>query len=493
MHSLRVLSNGVMWQPWGGEAFARARNERKPVLLSIATAWCGSCEKMDRTSYADPDIVALINDRFVPVRVDADDRPDISERYSLGGWPTTAFLTPTGEILTGGTFVPLDRMRGVLTRVSEAYSTQPERTAEANGRSLAVATTSPLNEAELTTQIFALFDDDYGGFGDEPKFPFAAPIRLALELFTESHDASHERIVVATLDRMGWGGLYDSVDGGFFRYAATRDWQQPHVEKLLDLNAVLTRVYLEAGEQLHVARFTERAADTLRYIQTWLADPVDGGWFGSQRADDAYYVAETPEARRLVQAPPVARSLYADSNAAMVSTALVAARVFSDDGLREFAVKSLERILMACYRPGFGVAHGYDGQPRTRGLLADQLAMADACLDVFDLTGNIVYEMMAEELVHYAMRVMWDENGGGFLDRARDDQESPIGLLNQPLKPFVTNCEASRTLRRLAEASGESEFARAANRTLETMATVAPSQGPLAAHYVLAMRPVASR
>ncbi len=366
MPSLRVLSNGVMWQPWGRAAFARARNERKPVLLSIATAWCGSCEKMDRTSYADPDIVALINDRFVPVRVDADDRPDISERYSLGGWPTTAFLTPAGEILTGGTFVPLDRMRGVLTRVADAVQHgQPERTAAANARSLAVAATSPLSEAELTTQIFALFDDDHGGFGDEPKFPFAAPIQLALELFAESHDASHERIVVAALDRMGWGGLYDSVDGGFFRYAATRDWQQPHVEKLLELNAVLTRLYLEAGEQLQVARFTERAADTLRYIQTWLADPVDGGWFGSQRADDAYYAAETPEARRLVPAPPVARSLYADSNAAMVSTALVAARVFSDDGLRQFAVKSLERILLACYRPGLGVAHGYDGQPRS--------------------------------------------------------------------------------------------------------------------------------
>ena len=112
MPSLRVLSNGVAWQPWGGAAFARARDEQKPVLLSIAATWCSSCHEMDRTSYADPDIVALINERFVPVRVDADDRPDISERYGLGGWPTTAFLTPGGEILAGGTFVPPDRMRG---------------------------------------------------------------------------------------------------------------------------------------------------------------------------------------------------------------------------------------------------------------------------------------------------------------------------------------------------------------------------------------------
>src|SRR4029078_11709085 len=103
--------------PWSASAFARAREEQKPVLLSIATAWCRWCHEMDRTSYADAEISAFINDRFVPIRVDADDRPDISERYSLGGWPTTAFLTPGGEILTRSTLVPLHSMRGILRRV----------------------------------------------------------------------------------------------------------------------------------------------------------------------------------------------------------------------------------------------------------------------------------------------------------------------------------------------------------------------------------------
>jgi uncharacterized protein YyaL (SSP411 family) len=126
-------------------------------------------------------------------------------------------------------------------------------------------------------------------------------------------------------------------------------------------------------------------------------------------------------------------------------------------------------------------------------LLPDQFAMADACLDVFDLTGNVVYEMMAEELGHYAMRVMWDDERGGFFDRARDGEETSIGLLNQTLKPFVLNCDAARTLRRLAITSGESQFDRAADRTLEAMAPIAPTQGPLAAHYLLAMRAIRSR
>jgi uncharacterized protein len=490
MPSFRVLSNGVAWLPWGGAAFARARAERKPVLLSISATWCHSCHEMDRTSYADPFIATLINERFVPIRVDADDRPDISERYNLGGWPTTAFLTPEGQILAGGTFVPVERMPGVLAQVAEAFASRlvdvesddPEAPAETGG--------AALSEVDLTARVFANFDELHGGFGLEPKFPLIAPLQLALETWTGTHDPAAETILVATLDAMGWGGLYDDVDGGFFRYATTRDWQAPHSEKLLDVNAGLTRIYLEAGAALQVARFTERGADTLRYIQTWLADPVDGGWRGSQQADERYYAAASVEARRDAPAPAVTGSLYADSNAAMVSTALHAAHVFNDDGLREFAVKSLERILVTCYKPGAGVAHHFDGQARVRGLLADQFAMAAACLDVFELTENVVYEMMAEELGHYAVRAMWDQQHGGFFDRAQNDADAdpPIGLMRRPLKPFATNCDASRTLRRLARASGDHEFTRIAEQTMAAMAPLAADQGPLAAHYVLAMR-----
>jgi uncharacterized protein YyaL (SSP411 family) len=189
----------------------------------------------------------------------------------------------------------------------------------------------------------------------------------------------------------------------------------------------------------------------------------------------------------------VSPSLYADSNAAMVSSALFAARVFNDDGLREFALKSLERVLLANYKPGKGVAHYNDGQPRVRALLGDQFAMAAACLDAFEATGNVVYEMMAEELGHYAMRTMWDEAAGGFFDRGNSDGEEILGLMNQPLKPFVTNCDAAGTLVRLGAASGEQDFVRAAERTLAAMHPSAAVQGPLAAHWLLAVRAAASR
>lgn len=469
MTLLRVLPRDVAWLPWGAEAFARARAERKPVLLCIATTWSEPCEHMDRTSYADPAVAFAINDAFVAVRVDADRRPDVSERYSLGGWPTTAFLTPEGEMLGGGTFVDAERFPRVLEEVREAFRRGAAGPRE-SPRAAPPAPDGPAPDPEaLCDRIFAGHDDLYGGFGTAAKFPHTAPLHLGLQRYRRSGDPRLERIVTTTLDAMGWGGLYDEEDGGFFRYARARDWSEPQREKTLDVNAQLLRIYVEAAAALRNARFGERAARVLRYVQDVLADP-GGGWYGSQSA-----------AGREVD-----RVLYADANAAMASSALRAAAVFDDAQLRDAALASLERVLLACYRPGHGVAHFLDDGPHVRGLLGDQVAMAAAQLDAFDATGNVVYEMMAEELAQYAVRELADAERGGFFDRPPADA-SDVGLMRVRLKPFVGNCEAARMLKRLAVASGDAGFARLGDAALAAVAPAAHLQGPLAAHYVLAM------
>src|SRR4029077_12804096 len=230
----------IEWLPWGADAFARAAREGKPVLLSITAAWCRACHEMDRTTYADPAVAALVRDRFIPVRVDTDHRPDINERYNLGGWPTTAFLTADGEVLTGGTFIPVDRMRGVLDRVAAAAGRLNEEGAasgaEGGARNAAVDTgvvEYDVDVDQLVTSIFATYDDQHGGFGIEPKFPHTAALALATSLYREDEDPRWRRIVERTLDAMFDGGLWDAGGGGFFRYAVTRDWQLPHREKLL--------------------------------------------------------------------------------------------------------------------------------------------------------------------------------------------------------------------------------------------------------------------
>jgi uncharacterized protein YyaL (SSP411 family) len=441
---------------------------------------------MSRTTYADPVIASYINDHFVPIRVDADRRPDISERYTLGAWPTTAFLTADGDVVGGGTFIDRPRMPSILERVVDAFKTRRGELTSA----VAIASPPSVQAAavphDLDAYVFETFDAEHGGFGLAPKFPLTSPLDLALMRYRHDEDPSMARIVEATLDAMSWGGLYDDVDGGFYRCALRRDWQEPRYEKLLEVNAGMLRTLVAAAVILRAARYTERAADVLRYVQTWLADPVDGGWSCSQGADRTYYAAGDDRQERT--APAVDRALYVNGNARMVSAALHASEVLDETALGEFAVKSLERLALACYRPGEGVAHSLDSGAAVRGLLDDQIAMAAALIDVHEATGNIVYEMMAQELAHYAIRVMWDESAGGFFDRAAPSPDEQIGRMRERLKPYVANCEAARVLKRLAGAKGDHDFGARATATLASVELIAGQQGPLAADYLLALR-----
>jgi uncharacterized protein YyaL (SSP411 family) len=459
----------IEWLPWSADAFARAAREGRPVLLSITAAWCRACHEMDRTTYADPQVAALVRDGFIPVRVDADQRPDVNERYNLGGWPTTAFLTPHGDMITGGTFVPADRMPAVLARVAAAFAA-----AQAAGPRLAdaVAAAPParaVDDETLIEEIFSSFDAEYGGFGVEPKFPHTPALHLAMELSADTGDARWREIAERTLDAMADGALWDAAHGGFYRYASTRDWQLPHAEKLLDTNAALLRAYAHAALSFGRDVDRDRCRRIARFITTDLR--ADGGGYVGSDAD---------------------RILYVDANAAAAGALLDAATVLGDSALGREALASFERVILVCYKPGHGLAHFFDGEPRVRGLLADQVAAIAALLDAHDASSGEPYRMMAEELGHIIVRDLWDAPAGGFFDRrlAPDD----VGLLRAPRKPFAENADAALALSRLARLEPRKGFPtpaafheyavgalQAAGRQLE-------GQGPLAARYALAAR-----
>lgn len=481
----------IGWLPWTADAFARAEAERKPVLLSIVTTWSRGCQEMDRTSFADPVVAALVAERFVAVRVDADRRPDISSRYTLGGWPTTAFLTPAGQILGGGTFVPVDRLSAALKRVIESFGLQIDDTGSADTAGAETASGRALPVDDLERLVFDTYDGESGAFDGLPRFPHTAPVHLALLHVRNDPSSCHADVATTCLDSMGWGGLFDEIDGGFFRYCNAADWTRPQTEKLLDVNAALLMLYLDGFETLRLARYAERAEAVLGYVQQTLADSQEGGWGASQQEEPDFYAIIDPEVRAARSAPAVDRTLLSAPNAAMVSSALRAARVFEDDGLRAFALRSLERIVLEHYRPGGGVAHCIERDVDVRGLLDDQLAMATAHLDAFEATDDVVHQMMAEELARQLILAFHDERDGGFFDRARST--SDIGLLKHRLKPFVANCEAARLLRRLAVVCNDSAFNELADEALRTIAGQASTQGPLAAHYVLAVRDVSVR
>ncbi len=273
----------------------------------------------------------------------------------------------------------------------------------------------------LTTAVFESFDHQHAGFGETPKFPLAAPVRLALELSRESGSAEMADYAARTLDAMGWSALYDEDDGGFFRCSIGSDWQQPQREKLLVTNAALLDLYLEAGVTMANERWLGRAADVLEYVQTKLASAPGEGWRASEESDGA----------RL-----------SDVNAAMVSAALHASRVFADETIGGLALQSLETVLLATYRPGQGVAHCQGG---VRGLLTDHVAMITAQLDAWDMTGNVVYRMMAEELAHFAVRTMWDQKDGGFFDRVATDDDDALGLLRRRAETVRSQLRGGRS------------------------------------------------
>ena len=463
------------WLSWGRDAFERARGARKPVLLMVATRWSLGCAEMSRTTYRDENVLALIEKHFVPVWVDADERPDIADRYSLGGWPTTAFLAPDGRLLGGQRFTAPQPMTDLLARVATAFAARGEElmatppvaaVGPTEGRP---ATTESLPigiESSVVSHLEEAFDEQYGGFGRSAKLIQVDPLVLAADRYRVG-DVAMAPILRGTLDAIGWGPIFDDAKGGVFRCCARRDWSEPSSEKLLDVNAAALRAFLEGAVALDEPRYRGRAADVIRYVRGSLSDAAGDAFFASEQAT-------------------VDPAIYAAGNACMVSAFLRASEVLGDVSLMDCAIAVLERVAGETYRRADGVAHRVDDPTSVSGLLADQVALAEAFLDAYHATDREVYADLAQELMLFAMRRLWHERAAVFVDRAPAADD--IGLLQQTITPFGANCRVAAVLARLARVSEGDEFADRARLVLRTLAPSVHAQSVDGAGYVLALR-----
>jgi uncharacterized protein YyaL (SSP411 family) len=305
---LQHADNPVEWYPWGEEAFAKARDEDKPILLSVGYAACHWCHVMEHESFEDAETAALMNERFVNVKVDREERPDVDSLYmdavvaltGHGGWPMTVFLTPEGEPFLGGTYYPPEPRHGlpsfqeVLVAVSDAYrqrrsdvATQAAALVDAVRRSSQLPPSAePLTEsllAEASRGLRAQFDREWGGWGRAPKFPQAS----TLEFLLRAHLRGDEKalpMVRTTLDGMAAGGMYDLVGGGFHRYSVDEQWLVPHFEKMLYDNALLAATYVHGWVVTGDTRYRQVAEETLDYMLRELSLP-EGGFASAQDAD----------------------------------------------------------------------------------------------------------------------------------------------------------------------------------------------------------------
>ena len=305
-----AMHQPIHWHEWGEEAFEVAKRENKPILLDIGAVWCHWCHVMDRESYEDPEIAQIVNDRFVTIKVDRDERPDIDSRYQVaiqtisgqGGWPLTAFLTSEGKPFYGGTYFPPDdhygrpSFRRVLLAISDAYQNKNSDVSEqaklvegaiANSESMAGKTGEfSLNVVdEIVQAALRSFDETNGGFGNAPKFPHPSMIDLLIDQYARTKDDRLMHVFAVTLEKMACGGVYDQLAGGFHRYSVDERWIVPHFEKMSYDNSELLKNYVHAFHATHDEFFAEVACDIIRWMDGWLSDREHGGFYASQDAD----------------------------------------------------------------------------------------------------------------------------------------------------------------------------------------------------------------
>jgi uncharacterized protein YyaL (SSP411 family) len=508
----------IEWRDWGDNAFAEARRLGRPVLLSLSAVWCHWCHVMDETSYSDPQVIHLVNTRYVPVRVDNDRRPDINRRYNMGGWPTTAFLTPNGEVLTGATYLPPEHMVDALRRVDAFYAEHREElerpaggpakaepeAADGPAAGRTTLTSRPAapavqRQAEavewIRRQVIDAYDPLCGGFGTQPKFPQADALNLLLLRAASCRDQRVDAALTKTLRSMAQGAVYEHVQDGFFRYATRRDWSEPHYEKMLEDNARLLRIYAEAYGVLGDAAFAETARGIARYLLAVLWRPQAGAFAGSQDADEHYYGLDA-DGRRRLQPPFVDPTVYVDWNALAASGLLRAAQLLAQPEFAEPALTALDTIWERAH-DRHGMAHyltsapgpagnGKQGPLRAgsvAGLLGDQATVAAALLDAYEHSGQRAYLARASLLVDWTDQHLSTPDGG-VADRLPSADAGPLA---QTAPDLAEASLLADVLLRLAVYTGEQRYRERAAALLATLEPAYRQYGLMAAPYAAAL------
>ncbi len=473
---LQHAHNPVDWWPWSEEALAAARERDVPILLSIGYAACHWCHVMERESFEDPATAALMNEHYVPIKVDREERPDLDAVYmdavvaiaGQGGWPMTVFLTPAGEPFFGGTYFPpeprhgLPSFRQVLIAVAEAWRDRrddvrrsaAELVESVRSSARLAASAEPLTAELLETARAGLgrsFDPTWGGWGRAPKFPSAS----VLELLLRRGDLEP---VAKTLDAMALGGMYDVVGGGFHRYSVDERWLVPHFEKMLYDNALLAPVYLHGFQALGAERYRAVCEQTLDYALRELR--LDGGGFASAQDADTdgvegltytwlpgegvpeelllpfehgrfvvRGVLDEPERLRLLaerdRRPQPLRDdkAIASWNGLMLAALAECGRVLDRPDWVDAAVE-LGEFLLGPLSTADGRLHRTWrlGVAKGTGYLSDYADVAHGLLELHVATGDPRWLREAHRLATLAVDLFADDDGGGFFTTPRDGE-----------------------------------------------------------------------
>jgi uncharacterized protein YyaL (SSP411 family) len=564
----------IDWYPWCDEAFEKAAKEDKPVFLSTGAVWCHWCHVMAKESFEDKVIVGILNEDFVSIKLDRDERPDIDRRYqravsAMGngsGWPLSVFLTPQKKPFFGGTYFPPEDRQGrpgfgkVLKTVSDFYKTRrgeidgyADRLMAAlkeEGASSGRIDKTLLDHAE--SSILSAFDPEHGGFGTAPKFPAPGALEFLMNRFFFTRRETAGYAVRKTLEAMAKGGFHDQLGGGFHRYSTDEAWLIPHFEKMADDNAWLLRNYSCAYEIFKSEYFKSVAEGIIRFSREVLSDP-EGGFYSSQDADvtfddeGGYFtwkdedlqgllseeeyrvmkmhlfsdrgsmhhdeskkvlcIAMEPEeiaaatgfehekvmeiigsarekllkGRNARTAPFIDKTLYTGLNGMFISAYLAAYRAFGDPEIKDFALRTLERVWNGCIRDD-GLFHS-EG---VKGVLDDYVYIMAALIDAYEVGRQPLYLMRAERIAVMCITKFWDEGSGGFFDT----DEEVLGMRLKAVEDIPhpsANSVGIMQLLRLHFITGKEDYYRRAEEGLKIFSSGAIDLSIHAGHYFCAM------
>ena len=485
----------IDWQSWGPDAFAKAQEEDKPVLLSISAVWCYWCHVMDETTYTDPDVQEIIQENFVAIRVDNDHRPDINSRYNVGGWPTTGFLTGHGGLIGGATYLPPDQLIAMMAELIDAYKNdRPTLYTQARDllgrrRDHARRATAGVELEELVVDrvsriVAGAYDATNGGFGSEPKFPNASIVRFVNHLYRTSGEDFYASMLIKTLDGMSNGPILDETDGGFFRHCAQAEWTQPQHEKMLVDNLNLTREFLDASILLERSEYREIAKQTIDYIQSELYDSTAPGFLGSQGAHSEYF-SMSPDSRTVDARPAPDPSCYTNDNALAVTVLLDAAWKLGEISLQTTALQVLDHLDAMAQSDSFSHVYSADGPSDAPALFTDWAWLLTALIHAHGKTANDVYLTRAVAVAQSMVENYFDQEGGGFFDIA--EEVDPIGHLTIREKALADNTVAAEALIRLHQATRNDDYRQIAEATLSAFAENYRENGEFSAEYGLAV------
>jgi uncharacterized protein YyaL (SSP411 family) len=475
--------NPVDWYPWSDEAFANAKRDNKPVFLSIGYSSCHWCRVMEEESFSDPEIAKLLNESFVSVKVDRDERPDLDAIFleatrtltGEAGWPNNLLLTPDGKPFFAAAYIPKEKFRALIPRMAAIWKEHPSTliaTADMVAKSL-LAPEAPRSDVDAAAlmrkgyeQLSSRFDTEHGGFLPAPKFPAPHQLMFLLRYWRRSGDAHALEMVERTLTAMRRSPLWDSRGLGFHRYASDAAWQEPHYEKMLCDQAMLALVYLEAHQATGKQIYAATARDIFTYSMRELRR-ADGAFVASQDADERYYRASD---RRVLKPPSRDPRVIVGWNGLMIAALAYGANVLDEP---EYA--------RAASRTAAAVAN------LPRPFLDDHAFLAWGLLNLYEATFDVRHLQRAIAITDEGSRAFGDGSGALYL--------TGTAVAGTLLRPRVTGDESIPSgnsveimnLIRAARITGDSRYADAARSAMDATAPLVELVPSAAAHFLSAI------